>query len=82
LDLLGGHAFRCRQILAQDCHSIVRAGFQIGQKRFGLAAQVIEVWARGKVRVHDLFSMRYAWIRKQAARRTCKESIRIKVKLG
>jgi hypothetical protein len=42
-----------------------------GQQRFCLTPEMIEMGARREFVGHDKFSMHFAWIRKQAARRTC-----------
>jgi hypothetical protein len=47
------------------------AQFERSQKRLRLTPEMFEIGAGGEVSVHGLFSMQFAWIRKQAARRTC-----------
>ena len=80
--LLGGHAFGRRKVPQEGRNRIGFARIERGEERFGLTPEMIEIGASGKVLSHDGFSMKFAWIRKQAARRTCGESGSDEVKWG
>jgi len=47
--------------------------FKQGEEGFSLAAEMIEIGTLREILDHDKFSMLIAWIRKQAARRTCSQ---------
>jgi hypothetical protein len=47
------------------------ARFEGGEQGFRLAPEMIQIGTREEIGGQGRFSMLYAWIRKQAARRTC-----------
>jgi hypothetical protein len=58
-------------MLLDRCHSIGLASGEAAQQGFGLTPEMIEIGTRDELVIHGWFSMRFAWTRKQAARRTC-----------
>jgi len=70
-NLRGAHAPGGWQMIQNRRDRFSVAHLKRSQKRLRLASEMIEIRARGKIVGHGKFSMQFAWIRKQAARRTC-----------